>query len=317
MNAPHPRSVRRVLALIATAALVAAAVVVARGRSEDLLPPPLPPRAPRGELSVRVLRGPHHAALLVARVRIDGKGPYPFLVDTGAAISVVNAPLAAELHLPVVQRRSGRLQGAGCTSSSGEDRMVRWRVGNVGLPAIDVSTVHLSPSTASSSVQGLLGSDLWDRFGSLSIDYHRGVVRLGVVPAGKSVGVRVVTTGGEVVVLAPVDVGGKGPYPFVVDTGASESVVSQDLARTHHLRRIEGPVTVAAVGCTSKASMVEVTHWRSGTIPLPSGVALSLPHPLGGRSGDQVGILGSNELSRFGTATIDYAGSRLVFSGGT
>jgi len=314
MNAPQRHSIRRVLAVVATAALVAAAVVVARTRSEDLLPPPLPPHAPHGELAVRVLRGPHHAALLVARVRIDGKGPFPFLVDSGAAISVVNAPLAAALHLAVVQRRSGRLQGAGCTSSSGEDRVARWQVGNVGLPAIDVSTVDLSSSTASSTVQGLLGSDLWDRFGSLSIDYDRGVVRLGVVPTGKSVGVRVVRTAGEVVVVAPVDVGGKGPYPFVVDTGASESVVSQDLARTHHLRRIEGSVTVAAVGCTSKASMVDVTHWRSGTIPLPPGAALSLLHPLGGHTADQVGILGSNELSRFGTATIDYAGSRLVLS---
>ncbi len=266
---------------------------------------------------MRVLSGPHHAALLVARVRIDGKGPFPFLVDTGAAISVVNAPLAAALHLPVVRRRSGRLQGAGCTSSSGEDRMVRWRVGDVGLPAIDVSTVELSSSTSSSAVQGLLGSDLWDRFGSLSIDYARGVARLGVVPTGKSVGVKVVTTAGEVVVVAPVDVGGKGPYPFVVDTGASESVVSQDLARTHHLRRIEPSVTVAAVGCTSKASMVEVTHWSAGTISLPPGAALDLVHPLGGTTAEQIGILGSNELSRSGTATVDYAGSRLVLSGGT
>jgi predicted aspartyl protease len=317
MHTPRHHPIRRVLAVVATAALVAAVVVVVRSRSADLLPPPLPPHAPHGELSVRVLHGPHHAALLVARVRIDGKGPFPFLVDTGAAISVVNAPLAAALHLPVVQRRSGRLQGAGCTSASGEDRVDRWRVGEVGLPAIDVSTVDLSSSTASSSVQGLLGSDLWDRFGSLSIDYDRGVVRLGVVPTGTSVGVRVVRTGGEVVVVAPVDVDGQGPYPFVVDTGASESVVSRDLARTHHLRSVEGSVTVAAVGCTSKASMVDVTHWRSGTITLPPGVALSLLHPLGGRTANQIGILGSNELSRFGTATIDYAGSRLVLSPGT
>lgn len=305
---PRRASLARLLAV----SVVSAMLLTSCGIAASLLPPPLPTKAPKGEIAVRVVRGAEHEALLVARVRIDGKGPFPFLVDTGAAISVVNAPLAAELHLGVVRRRSGRLQGAGCTSASGMDRVTRWRVGQVSLPPIDVSTVSLSSSTSSSAIQGLLGSDLWYRFSSLDIDYRSGLVRLGVVPPGRSIGVRVVHESSEVVVVAPVDVDGHGPYPFVVDTGASQSVVSRSLASTFHLHQVQRSVTIDAVGCTSKASMVRVEHWASGSVTLPSGTALALRHPLGTSAPGKVGILGSNELSRFGEVTIDYAGDRLI-----
>jgi predicted aspartyl protease len=314
MSSRRPRSRRAALARLVAVSVASAVLLAACGVAGSLLPPALPARAPKGEIAVRVVRGSEHEALLVARVRIDGKGPFPFLIDTGAAISAINAPLAAALHLGVVRRRSGRLQGAGCTSASGTDRVTRWRVGQVSLPPIDVSTVHLSSSTSSDAIQGLLGSDLWYRFSSLDIDYRSGLVRLGVVPAGPSVAVRVVHQDGQVVVVAPVDVEGHGPYPFVVDTGASQSVVSQDLASTFHLHQVRRSVTIDAVGCTSKASMVQVGHWTSGAVTLPAGTALALRHPLGTSAPGKVGILGSNELSRFADVTVDYAAGRLILS---
>jgi predicted aspartyl protease len=283
------------------------------GSSVSLLPKALKHGAPHGEMAVQVLSGPHHEALLVARVRIDGKGPFPFLVDTGAAISVVNAPLAAKLHLAVVKRRSGRLQGAGCTTASGEDRVVHWRVGQVDLPPLDVSTVVMSATTTDTSVQGLLGSDLWQGFGSLSVDYRKSLAQVGVVPKGRSVAIRVLRSDGEVVVVAPVTIQGRGPYPFVIDTGASDSVVSRSLAQKFRFHQLERSVSIAAVGCTSKASLVRIPRWSVGSVKLPAGAALNLRDPLGTRNAGLIGIVGSSALSRFGQVTIDYKSDRLIF----
>jgi len=304
---------RRTIVLLVMVA-IAAVGLAACAPAPSLLPKAAGRHAAHDDIPVRVVTGPDHQALLVARVRIDGKGPFPFLVDTGAAISVVNAPLAAELHLAVVKRQSGRLQGAGCTTSSGEDRVSRWRVDHIVLPPIDVSTVTMSSSTSSSAVQGLLGSDLWDQFASLDIDYARSLVRIDTVSSGRSVAVRVVHADGEVVVVASVDIGGRGPYPFVVDTGASDTVVSRDLDRTFHFHQITRAVTVAAVGCSSKASLVRVRHWSTGGVSLPAGAALDLKDPLGTSNAGPIGILGSSALSRFGQITIEYARQRLILA---
>jgi predicted aspartyl protease len=40
--------------------------------------------------------------LVLVDVRVNGKGPYTFFVDTGATITVVGAPLARALHLPLI-----------------------------------------------------------------------------------------------------------------------------------------------------------------------------------------------------------------------
>jgi len=296
---------------------IAGGLVAALSRSGSILPPPLPRDAAKGAIPVRVLRGPHHEQLVVARVRIDGKGPFPFLVDTGAAISVVNAPLAAALHLAVIKASSGKVQGAGCTSSSGEDHVRDWRVGRLRLPPTDVTTVELSRGTGDSEIQGLLGSNLWQRFGSLSIDYSAGRASVGTLPPGRAIPVRVARADGEVLVVASVVVHGQGPYPFVVDTGASEAVVSTALEEAFHFPEIRRSVTVDAVGCHSKASGVRVSDWRLGGVALPEVHALALTRPFGAGAPRRIGIIGSDVLSRFGVVTFDYAGQRLVLGSGS
>lgn len=40
--------------------------------------------------------------LVLVKVRVNGRGPYTFFVDTGATVTVVGAPLARALHLPLL-----------------------------------------------------------------------------------------------------------------------------------------------------------------------------------------------------------------------
>ena len=76
-----------------------------------------------GQVGVPIrLAGPGDAALLVP-VRINGAGPYDFVLDTGATLTCVDAALADSLGLA---EASGRLGvGAGIQGGPGSMRLVQ------------------------------------------------------------------------------------------------------------------------------------------------------------------------------------------------
>jgi hypothetical protein len=45
-------------------------------------------------------------AVMFANVCIEGKGPFPFIIDTGAATSIIELNLATRFHLPKVDHHS-------------------------------------------------------------------------------------------------------------------------------------------------------------------------------------------------------------------
>lgn len=67
------------------------------------------------------LAGPGDAALLVP-VRINGEGPYDFVLDTGATLTCVDQELAESLDLPEARGQIG--VGAGVQGSPGAMRLV-------------------------------------------------------------------------------------------------------------------------------------------------------------------------------------------------
>jgi predicted aspartyl protease len=74
-------------------------------------PIPLSRRAPKGEASAdgpesgEVAGGRDPYDHLTAPVTLNGQGPFPFIVDTGASISCVSKPLAETLGLPLEASR--------------------------------------------------------------------------------------------------------------------------------------------------------------------------------------------------------------------
>ena len=114
---------------------------------------------------------------------------------------------------------------------------------------------------------------------------------------------------GETAALAPVVIHGR-VFPFLIDTGATRSVVDLALVRKLGLRTIGAPIRITGVGCTSSAHNVQVSNWRIGAQSLPPIVATSTR--VAGANGRAFGLLGSDVLSRFGSATIDYAHAKLT-----
>ncbi|HEU5159951.1 MAG TPA: retropepsin-like aspartic protease [Streptosporangiaceae bacterium] len=131
-------------------------------------------------------------------------------------------------------------------------------------------------------------------------------------PGEVSVPIEVQTMQGETMVLVPVKVNGRGPYDFVLDTGASSSTVSRSLVRRLRLPRTGDTAHVRGVAGATVVPLVAVSRWTVGGQRLHGR---SLPViDLGGDfgSGRVNGLLGSDELRRFGAVKLDYKNERLI-----
>jgi Aspartyl protease len=133
--------------------------------------------------------------------------------------------------------------------------------------------------------------------------------------AGTRVPVTVSTVAGQVAATVNVCIGGRGPFPFVLDSGAGQSTIDARLAGRLHLTA-SGPVTqFEGVGCTGRSRPVRVADWSVAGVVLAAQQlsAATLPQ-VGGRH-QPVGLLGSDVLSRFGAVRLDFRVGALVLGG--
>jgi predicted aspartyl protease len=131
-------------------------------------------------------------------------------------------------------------------------------------------------------------------------------------PGEVSVPLKVINSLGETMVLVPVRVNGRGPYDFVLDTGASSSTISQSLSRRLRLPRTGQTAHVRGVAGDTVVPVVEVGRWTLGGQRLHGDdlPVLDLGGDFG--AGQVNGLLGSDELRRFGAVRLDYKNRRLV-----
>jgi hypothetical protein len=151
-----------------TAALLAAGVLSVAGASSSAAQAAQPVTIP-----IAVLKGTSGARLIVAGVSIH-RHRYLFLVDTGAATSVIDVRVARKLHL----KRAGRTQRGSGVFGGGKVvpyRVSSWTLGGVALRAKKVAGVKLGLGP----IKGLIGSDVLARFGRVSIDYANETMTLG------------------------------------------------------------------------------------------------------------------------------------------
>jgi Aspartyl protease len=140
---------------------------------------------PRGEQTVKIevvatSSAPNRQTLALVPVFIDGRGPLPFALDTGASRSLISASLAAQLHLPG-RGSAGMLQGVTGAASAENFAVASWRAGNITLPPALIAAIG-SPATGTATrlrgPVGLLGSDVLSRYGKIAIDYDKGLLVL-------------------------------------------------------------------------------------------------------------------------------------------
>lgn len=129
----------------------------------------------------RIRHGPNGSTLVIVDLEINGKGPYPFALDTGASLSLVDSQLASQLNLPVAGPPED-ITGVGGAQRVTPISVSQWAMGAATLPSRTITSAPLPDLRRSAGIVGLLGSDVLSSFNSVTIDYARSVII--VTPAG-------------------------------------------------------------------------------------------------------------------------------------
>jgi len=258
---------------------------------------------------------------LTTAVYINGRGPYRFLVDTGAERTLIAAELAAQLALP--RGRNVLVEGIIRDEPAVLVEIASLRMGSLLCPALEVPALPRRML----EVDGYLGLDVLDRH-RVVLDFRAGTLTV-ARPQGFFAALwahrdeAVVHTLGGSGRLRASDclVDGVRAAAFV-DTGAEASVSNPALyaalcARAASRQRTGGPVTLYGVtGGTLPGLSTNIDEIRLGELHLtytPFVVAPLEVFDVWGLSGEPALLFGMDCLRRFARVSIDYGRQELRF----
>jgi len=129
-----------------------------------------------GEIAFE-LAGPGEMAIVVP-IRIDGRGPYPFIVDTGATFTCVDQALAEELELEDLPGTVGVGTGIGGGGALRIVRIESIEVGTARATGIPAAVIDLGNFKSTGvDVRGLLGLNVLKNY-RVTFDFERRAMRL-------------------------------------------------------------------------------------------------------------------------------------------
>jgi tetratricopeptide (TPR) repeat protein len=269
----------------------------------------------------------------VIQLKINGRESEPlnFVIDTGSGISVISEETAQRLKIKAITR-GGFARGVG---GDGKFEIVYGFLRSVGVGAVEIRSVPVyirQFHQNNDKIDGYIGLSLISKF-LTTIDYGNLTFSLrkkdkqsdgdlkkqdggeNLKNEAVSIPLRLTSSGflsGEVR-LGGVD----APFNFIVDTGASISVISNEIAGLNEMKPFVGKEKMRVVGAAGvtedmpsyilpKISFGEHSRERV------KAVALNL-NVINETSGfEQAGILGGNFLKNY-RLTFDFANSKVIF----
>jgi hypothetical protein len=269
-------------------------------------------------------------------VCLQGQGPFPFVLDSGDGESTIDSGLAARLHLPSAGSAL-QFSGVGCSGVAKPVTVSTWSVEGQPLAGQELTAAHLPQIGGKGEPDGLLGADVLASFGAVRLDFGAGTLTFagpqgaeatgssrvrgpkGPPPSPLLTGGQTGTTVPVTSVLSPGNTSllvrlrfGTGPArTFAVDTGSSQTVVATAVARTQHLRATNLAQRQSTVCSTITTPLVHSGMWSIPGVKLAQQLIDNTDFgPIS--SGGLVGLLGSDQLIRFGWVIFDFQGGRLV-----
>jgi predicted aspartyl protease len=251
---------------------------------------------------------------LSVEVRVNGRGPYQFIVDSGADTSAVGLRIARDLELPL---------GTPVLLNNMTDRNIVDRV-KVDELSVGPSIVHnlQLPALREQDIggAGMIGIDALRRQ-RLMLDFEKRLIKVedAATPVKILPGDIVVTARlqrGQLI-LTQVRVGGVS-LEAVVDTG-SEVTIGNTALRDKLIRRHAKLEKVTAIGVTGKSLDLLVGHipeLRLGSVTLtdvPMAFADVPPFEVFGLSDRPALLLGTDLLETFRRVSLDFRARKVRF----
>jgi hypothetical protein len=252
---------------------------------------------------------------LSVEVRVNGRGPYQFVVDSGADTSVVGLRIARDLQLPL---------GTPVTLNNMTDRNIvdRVRVDELSLGPSIIRNLQL-PALREADLggAGMIGIDALARQ-RLMMDFEKRLIR--VEDASKPAK----SLPGDIVVTARLQRGqliltevkaGRLTLDAVIDTGSQITIGNSALRDKLVRRRIGRFRTVTATGVTGKTlelQLAQVGELRLGSVILrnvPMAFADVPPFEVFGLSDRPALLLGTDLLETFRRISLDFRARKVRF----
>jgi len=261
--------------------------------------------------------GTDRMARMTVPVTVDGKGPYPFVVDTGADRTVVSRELADDLDL-----KDGASATMHTMAGVGPVRTVRVPTLEVGGRRNDAFS---APALAERHLgaKGLLGIDsLQGR--RVVMDFRQGTFSVTPSKAARErsepdmIVVTAKSRYGQLI-LVDSDIGGV-PITVIIDSGAQNSVgnlaLRDMLSRRKKVRNF-APITMTDVtGTEMSADLALVSSIRIGGFTITdAAVAFADAHPFKrfGLLNKPAMLLGMDTLRVFRRVSVDFAQRKVRF----
>lgn len=265
----------------------------------------------------------------VVNVCIDGQGPFPFIVDTGAVQTAIVPSVATQLGLPAAGPKQ-QISGAGGDVTAIPRTVDHWSMGDIELGQQVVLAQTISGLGGTGPV-GLLGADVLSRFGSVRFDVSSSQL-IFAGPEGpepkrdtklqgptKIPVPSVLVSGSPKKVSLAVEVGpdnpsavvwvkmGKARGPFLLDTGTSDTAVTPRFARQAKLKAAAGQESASGAAKTVSIDLVDSGPWSIADVHLPRQTIGSVALP-----GGIDGVLGADQFVRFTYVVISFHSGELL-----
>lgn len=257
----------------------------------------------------------NHIYLLV---KLDGKGPFRVLCDTGGA-NIVTPTMARDLGL----KSEGALQGRGVGEKSEDVGLVKLQSLQVGDATLSNQLFAVFPMESLSAAEGvpengMIGFEVFKRF-VVKVDYEHEMLTL-VIPSAFAFhgdGTAVPFQFNDHIPQVEGSIDGI-PGKFDIDTGSRASIdllkpfVEKNNLVAHYNAKIEA-VTGWGVGGAARSLVTRAEVLRLGSVEVTRPVTQLSLQKQGSFSGVYVaGNVGAGVLKRF-NITFDYPHQQLIF----
>lgn len=283
-------------------------------------PNPMPPLAPAVIDNQLLIGGEDVNAKkdntrMTVEVRVNGRGPYQFLVDSGADSSVVGLRIARDLQLPLGSTTV--LHGMTGSAVVGRVLVDELQLGSTTIRDLEIPAL----SETDLGGAGMLGIDALVQQ-RLMMDFEKRVIKAEDArqPARMMDGEIVVTARRRRGQLILTQVSAAGlPVEAVIDTG-SEITIGNLALRDRLIRGNRRKfVTVTAVGVTgvaAKLQVARVAELRVGSVTLrdvPIAFADVPPFKVFGLENQPALLLGTDLLDTFRRVSLDFRARKVRF----